>query len=88
MDPAPNFTPEQIASLKPRVEQALDKIRPVIEGDGGVLELIDITPQGVAVVQMGGHCETCSLSPVTMKAGVMRVVMEDVPEIRGVESML
>jgi len=81
------FTPEEIARLKERVESALEKIRPAIQMDGGDAELIDLTPEGVVVVQLRGHCETCSLSPMTMKLGVERLIMEDVPEIRAVESV-
>ena len=88
--PAPEprkFTPEEVAQLKERVELALEKIRPAIQMDGGDAELIDLTPEGVAVVQLTGHCETCSLSPMTMKLGVERLIMDEVPEIRGVESV-
>jgi Fe-S cluster biogenesis protein NfuA len=81
------FSAEEIAALKIRVEAVLDKIRPAIQMDGGDADLIDITPEGVAVVQLTGHCETCSLSPMTMKLGVERMIAEEVPEITGVESM-
>jgi Fe-S cluster biogenesis protein NfuA len=85
-EPRP-YTPEEITKLKERVEHALDKIRPAIQMDGGDADLIDVTPEGVAVVQLRGHCETCSLSPMTMKLGVERLILEDVPEIRAVEQM-
>ena len=81
------FTPEEIAKLKERVEAVLEKIRPAIQMDGGDADLVDITPEGVAVVQLTGHCESCSLSPVTMKLGVERMIAEEVPEITGVESV-
>ena len=81
------FSPEEIVQLKIRVEAVLDKIRPAIQMDGGDADLIDITPEGVAVVQLTGHCESCSLSPITMKLGVERMIAEEVPEITGVESM-
>ena len=88
--PAPEprkFTPEEIGRLKERVEAALDKIRPAIQMDGGDADLLDLTPDGVAVVQLRGHCESCSLSPMTMKLGVERLILEDVPEITAVESV-
>jgi Fe-S cluster biogenesis protein NfuA len=81
------FTPEEIKTLKERVEAVLDKIRPAIQMDGGDADLVDITPEGVAVVQLTGHCETCSLSPMTMKLGVERMIAEEVPEITGVEQV-
>jgi Fe-S cluster biogenesis protein NfuA len=85
--PPKTYTPEEIVKLKERVETVLDKIRPAIQMDGGDADLVDITPQGVAVVQLQGHCETCSLSPMTMKLGVERMILEEVPEITGVESV-
>jgi len=81
------YTADQIAELKARVETVLDKLRPMIQKDGGDADLIDLTPEGVAIVQLTGHCETCSLSPMTMKLGVERMIMSEIPEIRGVESM-
>src|SRR6185436_12965438 len=91
-EPAPvpvpkHYTPEEITKLKERVEAVLDKIRPAIQMDGGDADLIDLTPEGVAVVQLTGHCETCSLSPITMKLGVERMIGEEVPEIVAVESI-
>ena len=85
--PPKHFTPAEIAELKVRVEAVLDKIRPAIRMDGGDVDLVDITPDGVAAVQLTGHCETCSLSPMTMKLGVERMIAEEVPEITGVESV-
>lgn len=81
------YTPEEITNLKVRIEATLDKIRPAIRGDGGDADLVDVTPEGVAVVQLTGHCESCSLSPMTMKLGVERMILADVPEIRGVEQV-
>ena len=81
------FTPDEITTLKERVEAVLDKIRPAIQMEVGDADLVDITPEGVAIVQLTGHCETCSLSPITMKLGVERMIAEEVPEITGVESI-
>ena len=86
-EPRKPFTPEEINRLKERVEIVLDKIRPAIQMDGGDADLVDITPEGLVVVQLTGHCETCSLSPVTMRLGVQRMIMEEIPEITGVESV-
>ena len=86
-EPRKPFTPDEINKLKERVEAVLDKIRPAIQMDGGDADLVDITPEGLVVVQLTGHCETCSLSPVTMKLGVQRMIMDEVPEITGVESV-
>lgn len=63
----------------------MEKVRPFINNDGGDVDLVDITPEGIAIVQLSGHCENCSLSPMTMKLGIERMLLSEVPEIRGVE---
>jgi Fe-S cluster biogenesis protein NfuA len=82
-----HYSPEELKDIRVRVEAVLDKIRPAIQMDGGDAEIVDITPEGLLVVQLTGHCESCSLSPVTMKLGVERMVLQEVPEIVGVESI-
>jgi Fe-S cluster biogenesis protein NfuA len=83
----PKYSPHEVDLLKARVDAALDKVRPAIQNDGGDIELVDVTPEGVAVVALSGHCSVCSLSPMTMRHGVERVILTEVPEIRAVEQM-
>ncbi|MBI3013156.1 MAG: NifU family protein [Elusimicrobia bacterium] len=72
--------------MRERVEEALDQIRPAIEMDGGYVELGEIV-DGVAYVEMKGACGSCPSSAMTLKAGIERVIMEQVPEIRSVEAI-
>ncbi len=72
--------------LRQKVETALDQIRPAIEMDGGIVELAQIV-DGVAYVNMKGACGTCPSSTMTLKAGIERIVMEQVPEIKAVEAI-
>lgn len=74
------------SELRQKVEEALDQIRPAIEMDGGIVELEEIT-DGVAYVQMKGACGSCPSSTITLKAGIERIVMEQVPQIRAVEAI-
>ena len=69
-----------------KVEEALDLIRPAIEMDGGIVELSDIV-DGVAYVEMRGACGSCPSSTMTLKAGIERIVLERVPEIKAVEAV-
>jgi Fe-S cluster biogenesis protein NfuA len=69
-----------------RVDAALERIRPQILADGGDVWLINVA-DGIAYVQMVGACGGCSAAIVTLKAGIERVVREDVPEIRAVEQL-
>jgi len=71
-------------SLKNRVIEALEKIRPYLKADGGDVELIEITDELVVKVQLKGACEECPFNVYTMKAGVEQTIMKDVPEIKEV----
>ncbi len=72
--------------LRRRVEEALDMIRPAIEMDGGDVDLSEIS-DGVAYVHMKGACGSCPSSTMTLKAGIERIVCEQVPEITRVEAV-
>ncbi len=75
-----------LEALRQKVELALDQIRPAIEMDGGIVELAQIV-DGVAYVNMKGACGSCPSSTMTLKAGIERIVMEQVPEIKSVEAL-
>lgn len=64
-----------------KVEAALDKVRPTLRADGGDVELVDVK-DGVISVRLTGACGSCPMSTMTLKNGVERVVMEEVPEIK------
>jgi len=74
------------ADLRRRVEEALDQIRPAIEMDGGIVELGEIV-DGVAFVEMRGACGSCPSSQMTLRAGIERIIREQVPEIKAVEAV-
>ncbi len=70
-----------------RVNLALDDVRPHLAVDGGNIELVEITKEGIARVRWQGNCEFCSMSAMTMKAGVEHAIKTRVPEITGVEAI-
>jgi Fe-S cluster biogenesis protein NfuA len=70
-----------------RVNQALDDVRPHLAVDGGNIELVEITDEGIAKIRWQGNCEFCSMSAMTMKAGVEQAIRARVPEIKGVEAI-
>lgn len=70
-----------------RVQDALDEIRPAIQMDGGDVELVDITDEGIAQVRMVGACGGCPMSMVTLQAGIERIIRRKVPEVVGVEAV-
>lgn len=69
--------------MEEAVRRALDKIRPAVRLDGGDLELVGVS-DGVVTIRLFGACDGCPMSPVTLRAGVERILREEVPEVRGV----
>ena len=70
---------------KVQVQEVLDKIRPALQADGGDVELVDITDDGVVKVQLQGACRGCPMSQLTLANGVERVLKEQIPEVVRVE---
>ncbi|MCU4176487.1 NifU family protein [Carboxylicivirga sp. N1Y90] len=75
---------EDKAKLLNEVEEALESIRPYLQGDGGNITLIDITDEYVVKVRLEGSCQGCPLSMQTLKGGVEMVVKKSVPQITEV----
>lgn len=75
------------ADLTNKINEALSSLRPFFEADGGDVELVDITDEGIALVRMLGACHDCSMSAMTLKAGVEQAVKKVAPEIVSVESV-
>jgi len=67
-----------------KVNEILDKIRPSIQADGGDVELIDIKEDNVVVVRLKGACGTCPMATLTLKAGIERILKENIPEVKEV----
>jgi len=72
--------------MRERVEQAIQKIRPFLQRDGGDIELVDIV-DGVVKVRLKGACSGCPMSQMTLREGVGRALKKDVPEIVKVEAV-
>ncbi len=73
--------------IKQDVEQALAKIRPFLQRDGGDIQLIDVTEDGIVKVQLTGACQGCPMSQMTLKQGVERALMKEVPGVKEVQSI-
>jgi len=67
-----------------RIEAALEKIRPFLIADGGNVKVLEVTEDLVVKLELEGACETCPMSPMTMKAGVEEALKRDIPEIKEV----
>jgi Fe-S cluster biogenesis protein NfuA len=73
--------------MKEKVEPALEKIRPSLQADGGNVELVEVTEDGVVKVKLMGACVGCPMSQMTLKAGIERLLKEEVPEVKEVVSV-
>jgi Fe-S cluster biogenesis protein NfuA len=73
--------------MKEEIIKAIDKIRPFLQADSGDVELIEVTEDGIVKVKLTGACEVCPLSVMTLRAGIERTLLKEVPGIRRVESV-
>ena len=70
-----------------KVEDAIAQLRPFLEADGGDMTLVEITDEYVVKVKLHGACRSCSMSMMTLKAGIEESVRRAVPEIKSVEAV-
>ena len=73
--------------MKEQVEIALNKIRPALIADGGNVELVNVSPDGVVNVKLTGACAGCPMSEMTLKMGIEKKLKEEVPEVKEVVSI-
>jgi Fe-S cluster biogenesis protein NfuA len=72
--------------IKAKVRQIIDeKVRPNLQGDGGDIELVDITDEGVVQVRLTGSCSGCPFSAMTLAFGVEKVLKESIPEVSKIQ---
>ncbi len=72
--------------LKKAVELALAKIRPMLQRDGGDIELVEVT-DGVVKVRLTGACKGCPMSQMTLKQGVEKLLLKEVPGLKQVQAV-
>lgn len=70
--------------MREKVQAALDKVRPALQRDGGDVELVEVSPDGVVKVRLKGACGGCPMSTMTLKQGIERTIKQAVPEIKEV----
>jgi len=73
--------------VKEQVEAALEKVRPALQRDGGDVELVEVTEDGVVKVRLQGACQGCPMAQMTLQMGIERVLKEMVPEVKTVEAV-
>jgi len=73
--------------MQEKIEQALKKIRPAHQADGGDVELVEVGQDGVVRVRLKGACGGCPMSQLTLKMGIERILKKEVPEVTSVEAV-
>jgi len=71
--------------MEEKVKKALEIVRPMLQRDGGDVELVEVTEDGIVRVRLQGACAGCPMSQMTLTQGVERVLKQHVPEIKAVE---
>jgi Fe-S cluster biogenesis protein NfuA len=85
---APQTSPTPSApSLRDRVAKVINLIRPAVQSDGGDLELVDVTPEGVVQIRLHGACVGCPSSTITLQVGIERNLKAHIPEVTSVEAV-
>ena len=77
-------TIEQPQSIKERVQNVINLIRPAVQADGGDIELVDVDAVGVVQIRFHGACHGCPSSTMTLQMGIERNLREKVPEVTQV----
>lgn len=70
--------------MKEQVQEVLELIRPALQADGGDVELVDVTEDGIVSVKLTGACGSCPMSTMTLKMGIERTLTEKIPEVKEV----
>ena len=70
--------------MKEKVQEALNKVRPQLQADGGDVELVDVE-DGIVKVRLQGACAGCPMSQMTLKNGIERFLKQEIPEVKSVE---
>jgi Fe-S cluster biogenesis protein NfuA len=84
---AGNLKEKEFNMLKEKVQQALNKVRPSLQADGGDVQLVDVDENGLVKVKLTGACGGCPMSQMTLKMGIEKVLKQNVPEVTRVESV-
>ncbi len=72
---------------KEKVQEVLDKVRPSLQADGGDCEIVNIRDDNVVEVKLKGACGGCPMATLTLKAGIERVLKEEIPDVKEVVSV-
>ena len=78
---------EAVSIDRDKVQEVLNMLRPYLQADGGDVELVDITPDGVVQLRLQGACGTCPSSTYTLKMGIEEQLKQYIPNVKEVVSV-
>ncbi len=73
--------------MREDVLKVLEMVRPGLQADGGDVELVDVTEEGVVKVKLKGACGSCPMSTMTLKMGIERAMKENIPGVKEVQQV-
>lgn len=74
--------------MEEKVRQVLDKIRPRLQADGGDVELVEVTEEGIVKVRLTGACGGCPFATMTLKNGIEAVLKNQLPAVKSVQAVV
>lgn len=74
-------------ALRDRVAKVINLIRPAVQSDGGDLELVDVTNEGIVRIRLHGACVGCPSSTMTLQIGIERNLRNHIPEVKSVQAV-
>lgn len=72
--------------MQDKVKEVLEKVRPNLQADGGDVELVSVSEDGIVTVKLVGACAGCPMSQMTLKNGIERLLKKEIPEVKEVVS--
>lgn len=73
--------------MKEQVSEVLDQIRPALQADGGDVELVDVTDDGIVKVKLTGACHGCPMAQLTLSQGIEQHLKNSIPQVKAVEAV-
>ena len=78
---------ENLAEITKKIQMVLENIRPHLQIDGGDVRLVRVSADGIVELELLGACEECAMSSMTLRAGIERAIMDEVPSIKRIEAV-
>jgi Fe-S cluster biogenesis protein NfuA len=73
--------------LKDQVKKILKDIRPALQKDGGDVEFVDVTDEGIVKIRLKGACKGCPMSEITLKMGIEKILKDKIDKVNSVEAV-